>query len=93
MKVLAQKPEIFNKLILCGIPVDDFLAGDDKLYEALKSLPAEKILVIQNENDNHGSFMKVEALIHQINPQIKVISMPRDDHDYPYPEDFREFLK
>lgn len=92
MKVLALNPDMFNKIILCGIPFEDFLPGDNKLYEALKSLPIERILIVQNENDNHGSFLKVENLIHQINPEIKVISMPRDDHEYPYPNEFLSFF-
>jgi hypothetical protein len=84
---------LINKIILCGIPFKDFMVGDEKIYEVLKELPPEKILCIQNENDNHGNFESVKQLILSINPNIKVISKPRADHEYPYFEDFIEFLK
>lgn len=91
MLVLAPGAKV-NKLILCGVPVLDFQEGDDKLYEVLKNFPSEDILCIQNENDNHGSFVQVEKFLHSINSQINVISKSRDDHEYYYGEDFKSFL-
>src|SRR3989344_758063 len=81
-----------KKLVLCGVPVIDFQEGDEKLFDALKGFPSENILCIQNENDNHGSFAEVEKFLHSINPQIKIVSKPRDDHEYYYSEDFKQFL-
>lgn len=84
-----------SKIILCGIPVKDM--GDRaevvEKYKILSSLAADKVLCIQNENDNHGGFDEVEKFIHSINPEIQVIKKSRSDHEYPYPEDFQEFLK
>lgn len=83
-----------NKVILCGLPLNDLSNQEEKdKYKILGNLDPEKILCIQNENDNHGSFADVEKFIHTINPKIKVISKPRDDHDYPYVEEFEGFLE
>lgn len=91
MLVLAQGAKV-NKLILCGVPILDFQEGDDKLYGVLKDFPTENILCFQNENDNHGSFAEVEKFLHLINPEIKILSKPRDDHEYYFSEDFKQFL-
>ncbi len=93
MKILNSKPELVKKIILCGIPVNDFHQGDDEFYKGLKSLKEENILCIQNENDNHGSFSGVEKFVHSINPKIKVVSTPRFDHEYPYFAEFSDFFK
>ncbi len=92
MAVLKLKPELVNKVILCGIPFKDFLPGDEKRYESLKSVMPNNILRIQNEEDNYGSFEKTESFVRSINPNIKVVSKPRNDHYYPYSEDFKNFL-
>lgn len=92
MKVLKSKAHLINKIILCGIPVNDFLPGDQNLYEALNLLKPENILCVQNENDNHGSFLQAEKIIHAINSNIQIISQPRSDHLYSYPTEFQEFL-
>lgn len=93
MAILKLQPSLVNKIILCGIALNDFSEDDQKEFLVLKNLPSENILCIQNENDNHGNFAKTEAFIHEINPNIKLISKPRDDHNYPYSEDFINFLK
>ncbi len=93
MKILKLRPKLINKIILCGIAFYDFQHGDGKFYEALKLLEEKNILCLQNENDNHGTFSDVEKFVHSINPDIKIISRPRSDHEYPYFEDFAEFLK
>ena len=92
MKILKSKPDLIHKIILCGIPVNDFHPGDQKLYEVLDLLKPKNILCVQNENDNHGSFSQAEKVIHVINPDIKTVSKPRSDHLYPYPKDFSKFL-
>jgi len=93
MKILKLKLKLINRIILCGIPLNDFHPGDKEFYEALKLLDEKNILCIQNENDNHGTFFDVEKFVHAINPNIKIISKPRSDHEYPYFEDFAVFLK
>ena len=81
-----------NKIILCGIAS---VANDDRkaLVESMLSkVPVENILCIQNENDKFVKFSDAENFYHSVEPKLKVISKPRSDHNYPYPEDFQEFL-
>jgi len=92
MKILKLKPQLINKIILCGIPIYDFKPGDGKFYQVMESISADNILCLQNENDNHGSFIDVEKFIHAINQKVKIVSKPRSDHDYPYSDDFIKFL-
>jgi predicted alpha/beta-hydrolase family hydrolase len=92
MLVLAAKLEKISHLILCGIPVNDFLPGNASAYRILQQFSATKCLVIQNEHDPHGSTTQVKDLLTPINPLIQVISMPRSDHEYPYFQQFKSFL-
>lgn len=92
MHVLERKPEMVGKLILCGIPLYDFQEGDPMHYKVLRDFPEDMVLCIQNENDNHGSFEAVEKFIHSTNPKLRILSKPRDDHEYPFTENFKEFL-
>lgn len=93
MILLKRIPHQIKKVVLCGIPIQDFLPGNDQYYEALDYPPAENVLCIQNENDNHGSYNTIERFVHNINPEIKVVSKPSSDHNYPYSEDITAFLK
>jgi predicted alpha/beta hydrolase family esterase len=92
MAILKLQSSLVNKIILCGIALNDFSEDDQKEFLVLKNLPPENILCIQNVDDTHGSFAKVETFIHDINSNIKIISKPRDDHNYPYSIDFIEYL-
>lgn len=93
MNVLNQKLDIFNKIILCGIPINDFESGDAESYEILEKLPSNKIICIQNNNDFHGNLDQIRKLLNSVNPDIQLISKESADHNYPYYEDFRSFLK
>jgi predicted alpha/beta hydrolase family esterase len=92
MMVLKLKPEYINKIILCGVPINDFLEGDQKYYGPLKEISSEKFVCYQNEKDNHGSYQEVEKFIHSLNQKINIVSKPRSDHEYPYPDEFIDFL-
>lgn len=93
MNVLNQKIDIFNKIILCGIPINDFEFGDAEAYEILEKLPSSKIICIQNDNDPHGNLDQIRKLLNSVNPDIQLISKESADHNYPYYGDFRNFLK
>lgn len=93
MNILNQKLEIFNKVILCGIPINDFESGDAEAYEILGKLPSNKVACIQNNNDPHGNLDQIRKLLNSVNPDIQLISKESSDHNYPYYEDFRSFLK
>jgi len=92
MIILKSKPELINKIILCGIPITDLRKDDEKYYEQLAIFPSDKLLCIQNIDDNHGSYIAVEKFLHSLNPDIKMISTPRANHEYPYSKLFLDFL-
>ena len=90
--VLKLKPDYINKIILCGVPINDFIKGDEKYYKSLKTFPQEKFICFQNEADNHGGYKEVERFLHSLNHNLLIVSKPRSDHEYPYPNDFIDFL-
>ncbi|KKS31450.1 hypothetical protein A2380_03630 [candidate division WWE3 bacterium RIFOXYB1_FULL_43_24] len=92
IKLLEKESSLTNKIILNGIPLEDLSSEDCEHYSILKSIPKNKMLFIQNENDNHGSYKNVCDFLHKIDNEISVISMHRNDHEYPYPNTFSEFL-
>lgn len=92
--VLKSFPEKVNKLILCGIPLKDINKKDLQNYAYLKKIPYGNILCIQNENDPHASYEEVKNFLSTtVDYRINIVSKPRNDHEYPYPEEFINFLK
>lgn len=91
--VLNKIPTSVNKLVLCGIPVNDLGKEDIEVYKVLSNFPAKNLLSIQNENDNHGSYLEVKKLLDGIIPHVRLVSKPRSDHEYYYFEDVLDFLK
>lgn len=91
--VVSQIPDQVDKLILCGIPLND-LDADEKLQmqNNLRKFPVERIICFQNTNDTHGSYADVRAFLQEINPNIKLTEKDRSDHEYPYVDEFEEFL-
>ncbi len=78
-------PDQVTKIILCGVPVRDISKEDfDKIKEVC-SLYKNKITIIQNINDPHGTFEDVKEF-------GKVIPKESSDHNYPYYEDFNHNL-
>lgn len=91
MHVLRQIHSQIKKIILCGIPS----TSEERLELFKKSLagfPAGNIVVFQNEKDPLGNYEEVKKFMEKVNPKIEVVKMPRSDHHYPYPEDFRIFF-
>lgn len=81
-----------NKIIFCGIPVNDISDDEKGEYRILSDLPSGKIVVFQNSEDEHGSFEELRRFLSQINPNIEIKETPGRTHDYPYYEDFKNFL-
>ncbi|HSX48856.1 MAG TPA: hypothetical protein VLE44_01200 [Candidatus Saccharimonadales bacterium] len=79
-----------NKIIFCGIPLNDMGENDYSQYKILSKL--ENIIIFQNDNDAHGNFLQVKEFVGKINSGIKIIEKIGDTHDYPYYEDFKKFL-
>ncbi|KKU10307.1 MAG: hypothetical protein UX13_C0015G0016 [Candidatus Woesebacteria bacterium GW2011_GWB1_45_5] len=86
--------ERIDKVVFCGIPLNG-LTEDKKqdMRNALKSFPHDKIICFQNQEDPQGSFDAVKKFISEVSPDIKVVSKPREDHEYPYYPEFQVFLK
>src|SRR3989344_1956518 len=83
--------QVVNKVILCGIAS---VTTDDRkslLASLLGKISVDNILCIQNENDKYVKYSKAENFYHSVEPKLKVVSMPRSDHEYPYADLFLEF--
>ena len=91
--IIQKSPEKIRKVILNGICLNDLNEGEkENLNSALKLISPENIICFQNEEDPHGDFGQAKSFLAGICPDIKVILKNRDDHEYPYFEEFREFL-
>lgn len=91
MEVLKHSVQV-DKVILCGIPVEDFQEDSKERYSALKGVDAHHVIIIQNDNDPHGSPNQVKSLINEFNPEITIETKIGDHHEYPYVDDFIAFL-
>ncbi len=90
--VLQKIPDRTHKVILCGIPS----VSDERLQtfrEAFAKFPPENVICFQNSRDPLGNYQKVKEFMGKVNPKIKVIEKERNDHNYPYSEDFQKFLE
>lgn len=92
MQVINLQPSLINKIIFCGLPLRDLSEDDKKIYFSLKTFNTERFICFQNEEDNHGNYQDAKTFIHSLNPQLNIISKPRSDHEYLYPNDFIDFL-
>ncbi len=89
--VIEQIPQQLNKVILCGIPT----VSDERLgifQEAYKNIKPENVICYQNEGDPFATSAEIEKFMEKINPKIEIVSMPGNDHHYPYYEEFQKFL-
>ena len=91
MELLKNSIQV-DKLILCGIPIEDFQEDSRERYQALHNFDINKVLLLQNDKDPHGSPDQVRSLVKKINPAINIIIKSGDHHEYPYVEDFVSFL-
>jgi pimeloyl-ACP methyl ester carboxylesterase len=88
--IIEQIPNQINKVIICGIPLGDIKGKETLIKKVLGSLPMERLICFQNENDPLGSSTEVRKFLPS---GVKLISKPRADHHYPYYTEFNEFLK
>jgi pimeloyl-ACP methyl ester carboxylesterase len=78
-------PNQIEKIIFCGIPLTSL--NDDEL-EVIKSCISkndQKFLGFQNVGDPHGNFEEVKDF-------GNILMRSRDDHEYPYFDEFNNFL-
>jgi pimeloyl-ACP methyl ester carboxylesterase len=86
-------PERVRKIILCGIPLNDMNEENlEEIRRVLRGFPPENILCFQNVEDPHANYDQAKLFYDGINPDIKLISKPGSDHEYPYFEEFHQFL-
>jgi pimeloyl-ACP methyl ester carboxylesterase len=92
--IILEAPDRIQKIIFCGIPINDLNEEDKEVYrKALTPLSGEKIICFQNEDDPHGTYTQIKDFLAKINPKIKITSKSAADHEYPYYEEFGEFLR
>lgn len=84
-EIVNQISQDINKVIFCGIPVNDIGSENSEFIKSQIKKLDDKIIIFQNVDDPHGSFEQVKSF-------GNVHLMPRNDHDYPYFEDFNKFL-
>lgn len=91
--MILNNPSQFEKVILCGIPLNDLddISGET-IKSALKLLDPKDVVVYQNDQDPHGTYDEIRSFIDKINPEIKVIKKELNTHDYFYLEDFNKDL-
>lgn len=92
MHLMSQKHLNWQKVILCGIPLKVILGNKRNLYKNLNNINATKIVIFQNDKDPFSPYEKIEKFVKNINPDIKVIKKERDDHEYPFYEEFESIL-
>lgn len=86
--IIQKIPDQIEKVIFCGIPVID-LAEDDLLQiKKAIGILKDKIIVFQNSNDPHGSYEQIKKFEIDFN----LIEKPSYNHEYPYYEEFNEYL-
>ena len=89
--ITKEIPKRINKIILCGIPT----VSEERLKifrEAFSNFPPEKIIVFQNKKDPFATDIEVKEYMKKVNPKIKVVSKERSGHNYPYYEEFNNYL-
>lgn len=91
MEVLKQSVKV-NKLILCGIPIEDFQEDSKERYRALCCVDINNVVIIQNDKDPHGNVSQVKSLISEFNPNVEIKTKIGNHHEYPYINDFIAFF-
>lgn len=74
-----------EKMIFCGIPLKDLNEIELNTVKNCIGSNRDKIIGFQNINDPHGKFDEVKEF-----GNIRMTN--RDDHNYPFFEDFQNFL-
>lgn len=79
-------PEQVDKIIFCGIPLKSLNEEEIELIKKCIVSKKKKFVGFQNINDPLGSFDEVKGF-----GNVKMTN--RDDHSYPFFEEFHNFLK
>jgi len=91
--IIQKEPRKIRKVILNGTCLNDLDENDKEVMrDAFRLIPPENIICYQNDADPHGSFEQAKKFFSDIDPKITVISKNRDDHEYFYQDEFKNFL-
>ncbi|MFZ3301787.1 MAG: hypothetical protein WA152_03690 [Microgenomates group bacterium] len=71
-----------NKVIFCGIPLNDISKEELEIIKSVAKSLGDKIIIIQNSNDPHGTFNEIKDF-------GIVIEKEGNTHNYPYFEEFK----
>lgn len=83
---------VLKKVVLMGIPANDLSSDEKASYkEVLLELAEGKVVVMQNELDNHGIAADVVKMLDGVSLQM-VIVPGVSDHRYNYPEDIYKLV-
>ncbi len=91
--LIPKIPSQIGRVIFCGISSVEREDEKKLIKEVVSLVGEENILCIQNEQDKYVSYSNAEKFYHSASPNLRIISKPRADHEYPYFEDFENFLK
>jgi pimeloyl-ACP methyl ester carboxylesterase len=91
--LIQKSPEKIKKVVFCGIPLNDMDENDKEIIKAaIRKIPLESILFIQNDEDPHGGTDALTGFLSEFGRDIKIISKQRADHEYFCESDFNEFF-
>lgn len=91
--IIQKYPSQIGRIVFCGIPLNDFDDQDkEEMKNAINLLPSDKIVCYQNTGDPHGTLVQIKDYLDKLETKVNVIEKDRDDHEYPYYEEFNKFL-
>ncbi len=85
LKLVTMIPDQIKKIVLCGLAINDAKSEDLEFIKMICQNNKNKITIIQNSNDPHGTY-------EQIKDFGNVINKESDTHDYFYFEEINKFL-
>ncbi|NMC99471.1 MAG: hypothetical protein GYA62_07110 [Bacteroidales bacterium] len=88
--VINQIPDQINKVIFCGIPLNDINSLEKKIIlDSIAKIDKAKIICLQNNKDPHGDESQVKDFL---SDSIEIKIKEADNHSYNYFKDFNDFL-
>lgn len=87
--IIQKIPDQIERVIFCGIPVNDLTEDDLLQIKKAIGILKDRIIIYQNSNDPHGSYDQVK----KFELDFKLIEKPSYNHEYPYFEEFNEYLR
>lgn len=86
--IIQKIPDQIEKVVFCGIPVNDLDERDIDVIKKAISQIKDKIVVYQNSNDPHGSYEQIK----NFEIDFHLTEKPSYNHEYPYYEEFNNYL-